>query len=370
LSRPSRAPLSLAAAAGLALAVAACGSPAASVAPSTTGTEQPSASAAASESAPASASPSAALEDTLVVYSGRSEELVGPILERFEAQSGVDLEVRYAGTSELAATILEEGANSPADVFFSQDGGALGALDAEGILAPLPQDVLDQVDPRFRAASGDWVGITGRARVLAYDTRELQDAQLPASVQDLAKPEWKGRVGWVPTNASFQTFVTALRQTLGDEATKAWLEAMVANEPKVYEGNAAALEAVRAGEVDVALINHYYLFQAQAEAGEDYPVANHFFTNGDPGALVNVAGTGILKTATHPVAADALVRFLLEEEAQTYFATETFEYPLASGIPADERLPALADVQSPDLDLSELADLEGTLRLLQEAGVL
>ena len=157
-------------------------------------------------------------------------------------------------------------------------------------------------------------------------------------------PEWKGRVGWVPTNASFQTFVTALRQSLGDEATKAWLEAMVANEPKVYEGNAAALEAVRAGEVDVALINHYYLFQAQQEAGEDYPVANHFFANGDPGALVNVAGVGILETADHPAAAEALARFLLDEEAQTYFATETFEYPLRDGIAADDRLPALAEV--------------------------
>jgi iron(III) transport system substrate-binding protein len=206
--------------------------------------------------------------------------------------------------------------------------------------------------------------------VLAYDTRELDAADLPASVQDLTAPAWKGRVGWVPTNASFQTFVTALRQTLGDEATKAWLEAMVANEPRVYEGNAAALEAVRAGEIDVALINHYYLFQAQREAGEDYPVANHFFANGDPGALVNVAGVGVLDTAAHPAAAEAFARFLLDEEGQAYFATETYEYPLRSGVAADDRLPALADIQSPDLDLTDLDDLEGTLRLLQEAGVL
>jgi iron(III) transport system substrate-binding protein len=317
-----------------------------------------------------SAAASAALEDTLVVYSGRSEELVAPIIERFEQQSGVDVEVRYAGTSELAATILEEGANSPADVFFSQDGGALGALGAANVLKTLPEDLLAQVDERFRADAGNWVGVTGRARVLAYDTRELTPADLPASVKDLADPAWKGRLGWVPTNASFQTFVTALRQTLGDDAAVSWLQAVDANEPKVYDGNAAALEAIKAGEIDAALINHYYLLQAQKQSGEEYPVANHFFANGDPGALVNVAGVGVLETAKHPAAAEAFARFLLGEEAQSYFATETFEYPLRDGIAADERLPALSEVQSPDLDLSDLDDLPGTLRLLQEAGVL
>jgi iron(III) transport system substrate-binding protein len=357
---------------GLAVIAAGCGGGAA---PASTGdsasTGDPGTSATpTTTAAPGSESPSAALEDTLVVYSGRSEELVAPIIERFEEQSGVDVEVRYAGTSEHAATILEEGANSPADVFFSQDGGALGALGQAGVLAPLPQDLLEQVDERFRADAGNWVGVTGRARVLAYDTRELTEAELPGSVQDLADPEWKGRIGWVPTNASFQTFVTALRATLGDEATVAWLKDVAANEPRVYDGNAAALEAVRAGEIDAALINHYYLLQAQREAGEDYPVANHFFANGDPGALVNVAGVGILETADHPAAAEAFARFLLDETAQTYFATETFEYPLRDGIAADERLPALSEVQSPGLDLSELDDLPGTLRLLQEAGVL
>jgi iron(III) transport system substrate-binding protein len=304
------------------------------------------------------------------VYSGRSEELVGPILERFEEATGIDAEVRYAGTSELAVLLLEEGANSPADVFFAQDGGSLGAVAAEGRLATLPDDLTALVDPRFRAADGSWVGVTGRARVLAYDTRELAEADLPTSVLDLADPAWKGRVGWVPTNASFQTFVTALRETQGDDATLEWLGRMQANEPRVYDGNAAALQAVAAGEIDAALINHYYLFQAQAESGAELPVANHFFANGDPGALVNVAGVGILETAPNAAAAEQLARFLLDEEAQAYFATETFEYPLRTGTTPDERLPDLAEIQSPDLDLSSLADLEGTLRLLQEAGVL
>jgi iron(III) transport system substrate-binding protein len=359
LRHASRRSVRLAATSALVVVVAACGSGGASPASSP-----------ASTSAPSSATSGSPASGTLVVYSGRSEELVGPILDRFEAATGIDAQVRYAGTSELAATILEEGASSPADVFFAQDAGALGALAKEGRLATLAPDVVALVDPRFAAGDGTWVGVTGRARVLAYDERELAPADLPASVLDLADPEWKGRIGWVPTNASFQAFVTALRETEGDEATRAWLEAVKANEPRVYDGNSAALAAVAAGEVDVALINHYYLFQAQAESGDDLPVANHFFTGGDPGALVNVAGVGTLDTAKNPAAAEALARFLLAEEAQAYFATETFEYPLASGVAPDPSLPALADIASPDIDLSDLDDLAGTLRLLQEAGVL
>lgn len=324
---------------------------------------------------PSSAKPSSdasptAVSGTLVVYSGRSEALVGPILAEFEAQTGVDLEVRYGDTAELAATILEEGDASPADLFFGQDAGALGALASGGRLAALPQDLLDRVDRRFRSPDGVWVGVTGRARVAAYDTRELTADDLPDSVLDLTDPGWKGRIGWVPTNGSFQAFVTGLRQVVGEARAREWLEGMKANEPKVYEGNAAALEAVRAGEIDVALINHYYLFQAQAEAGQDYPVANHFFTGGDPGALVNVAGVGLLASADNPEAARALADFLLSERAQTYFATETFEYPLAAGIQPDPDLPPLTEIESPEFDLSDLADLEGTLRLLQQVGVL
>ena len=366
--RPSLRRLALAPA--LVVALAAC-TPGATSQPSISGTSLPPASASPSADASPSAEPSpSAAGGTLTVYSGRSEELVAPILARFEETTGIDLEVRYASTSELAATILEEGDASPADVFFSQDGGALGALALEGRLAALPQDVLDIVDPRLRAADGTWVGVSGRARVLAYDSRELEPADLPASVLDLTDPSWKGRLGWVPTNASFQTFVTALRVQLGEDAAREWLEGVQANEPKVYEGNAAAVQAVNAGEIDIALVNHYYRYQAAAENGGDLPVLNHFFTGGDPGALINVAGVGILSTAANPEAADAFVRFLLAEEAQTYFAEETFEYPLLAGIPLAEGLPTLEEIDSPDLDLSQLADLEGTLTLLAEVGLL
>ena len=352
------------------LAVAACSGGGAS--PSVPTSTEPSAEPSASASAPASAAPSesAALTGTLTLYVGRSDELVGPLLEQFESETGLDLQVNYAGTTDLAATLLEEGDASPADVFFAQDAGALGAVGAEGRLQPLPQATLDLVDPRFRADDGTWVGISGRARVVIHDTRVLSADEMPASIDAFTDPAWKGRIGWAPTNASFQSFVTAYRVLRGDEAARAWLEGIQANEPKVYDGNDAVLAAVAAGEVEVGFVNHYYLMRQLAEQGADFPVANHFLPGGDPGALVNVAGVGILSTAKNPTAAQAFVDFLLSSEAQAYFAEETSEYPLIAGVEADPALPPLGEIESPDIDLSDLADLEGTLTLLQEAGVL
>jgi iron(III) transport system substrate-binding protein len=353
----------------VALLAAACGSSGATTSPAAGPSDAPST---APESAAPSASAAASAEaptGSLTIYSGRSESLVGPLLERFEAQSGLDVQVQYASTSELAATLLEEGDASPADVFFAQDAGALGALAAEGMLADLPQVTLDTVDSRFRSPDGQWVGVSGRARVVAYDSRALEASELPTEIAAFTDPAWKGRIGWAPTNASFQSFVTAFRVLEGDDAAKAWLEGVQANEPKVYDGNDAVLNAIAAGEIEVGFINHYYLMVALAEQ-PDFPVRNHFLAGDDPGALVNVAGAGILSTSKNPTAAQAFVDFLLTEESQTYFAEETQEYPLLDGVAANPDLPPLAEIDSPDIDLSDLADLEGTLRLIQEAGVL
>jgi iron(III) transport system substrate-binding protein len=347
------------------LAVAGC-TPAASnppsVAPST-----PAASVTPSD--PASPSVAPTVGGTLTIYSGRSEELVGPLIVRFETESGIDVQVNYAGTSELAATILEEGDQSPADVFFSQDGGALGALAAEGRLAALPQATLDQVGDRFRSPEGLWVGVSGRARVVVYNTDVLSADDLPDSILGFADPAWDGLIGWAPSNASLQSFVTALRVLEGEDAARAWLEGIQANEPRVYEGNAQALQGVAAGEVQVAFINHYYLMAARAD-GTAANVENHFFPGGDPGALINVAGAGIMATAPNPAAAQAFVEFLLSEESQSYFAEETYEYPLIDGVEADDRLTPLVEIDSPDIDLSDLADLQGTVDLMQAVGIL
>ncbi len=309
-------------------------------------------------------------EGTLVIYSGRGEELVGPLFEQFEEESGIDVQVRYGDTAELAATILEEGENSPADLFFAQDPGALGALDDGGRLTKLPRGILERVPAKFRADDGDWVGTSGRARVVAYNTEELSEGDLPDSIFGFTDPEWEGKIGWAPTNGSFQAFVTALRVLEGEDRAREWLEGIEANRPFEYPDNLTAVEGVASGEVQVAFVNHYYLYQVMEEQGEDIPVRNYYIQGGDPGALVLAAGAGILDTAENAEAARSFLDYTLSEEAQQYFTDETFEYPLIEGVEINEELVPLDEIQSPNVDLSNLDDLQGTLELLQETGVL
>ena len=308
--------------------------------------------------------------EELTIYSGREQDLVGPLLDRYAKEEGVDIKVRYGGTPELAATLNEEGGASPAEVFFSQDAGALGTLQDEGRLAKLPQDVLAAVDRRFRSPRGDWVGVSGRARVIAYNTEEVERSELPRSVLGLAGGRWKGRVGWAPTNASFQAFVTALRKTAGEDRAERWLRAMRDNDVQVYENNVAIRDAVAKGEIQVGLINHYYVAEARAQEGPDYPVGIYEPPGGDPGALVNAAGAAVLKSADSSKEAERFLRFLLSREAQRYFAGETKEYPLAAGVKPEPGLVPLSRIEQPDVDLSDLADLQGTVDLLEKTGVL
>ena len=279
--------------------------------------------------------------------------------------------MRYGDSAELAATILEEGANSPADLFFAQDAGSLGALSAEGLLTTLPAASLDSVEPRFRSAQNDWVGVSGRARVLVYNTDKLTEADLPDSVLGLADPAWRGRIGWAPTNASFQAFVTALRVSSGDAVARDWLNGMIANDVRSYEKNSAIVNAVAAGEIDVGLVNHYYLYQLQAESGGTLAAANYTpRAAGDMGGLINIAGAGILTGAANPAAAQQLIDYLLSAEGQRYFAEQTVEYPLAGQVSADARLTPLDQLAAPEFDLNNLRDLRGTLELLQDVGAL
>lgn len=309
-------------------------------------------------------------DQPVTIYSGREEELVAPVFEIYEEESGNEVEVRYGDSAELAATILEEGDNTPADVFFSQDAGALGALEKEGMLSQLDTELVARVGEKFRSADGLWVGTSGRARVIAYDTRELKPDDLPDSVLELTEPEWEGRVGWAPTNGSFQAFVTALRLTEGDDVASEWLEDMAANGAVSFDSNSSIRDAIAAGEIDAGLINHYYVAQAQVEEGEDYPVAVHFPTGGDVGALVNVAGAGVLAASGNEEGANEVVEFLLSPRAQRYFAEETKEYPLIDGVEADPTIVPLAKIDTPAVDLSDLDDLQGTLTLIEESGVL
>jgi iron(III) transport system substrate-binding protein len=309
-------------------------------------------------------------DKTLVVYSGREETLVGAAIKAFEEKTGIDVQVRYASTAAIAAQILEEGSNSPADVVFLQDAGGLGALSKAGRLDVLDKAVLERVDAKYRSSKGEWVGTTGRVRVVVYNKQKIvPDRDLPKSIMDFADPKWKGRIGWAPTNASLQAFVTALRVTKGDAAARSWLEGIKANSPKAYPNNTSVVEAVAAGEVEVGFVNHYYLHALLAQKGPNYSAANHYY-NDDIGGLVNVAGVGILKTADHKSAAQQFVDYLLSGEGQTYFSQRTNEFPLVAGVPLPAGVPSIATLRPPQVDLSRLEDLEATLKLMRDAGVL
>jgi len=307
---------------------------------------------------------------TLTIYSGREEELVKPLFDRFEQETGIDVEVRYGDSAELAATIAEEGDNSPADVFFAQDPGSLGAVEQAGRLANLPDSILNRVDSRFRDPDGHWVGTSGRVRVVAYNTDELTAAELPNSILDYTDPKWKGKIGFPPTNASFQAFVSAMIIERGEEATRSWLEAIKANDPKLYEKNSQVVEAVAAGEIQVGFVNHYYLYLVKEEQ-PDAPVANDFLPGEDPGALVSVAGAGVLEGADQESEARQFVEFLLSDESQRFYVDEAeeAEYPLVDGIEPKEGLPPLSQLQGPQIQLDDLGpQLERTLELLNEVG--
>jgi iron(III) transport system substrate-binding protein len=306
----------------------------------------------------------------LTIYSGREEELVAPLLDRFEQSSGVDVEVRYGDSAELAATIAEEGDNSPADVFFAQDPGSLGALEGEQLLAELPDEILDRVPERFRDSDRRWVGTSGRVRVIAYNTDEVPEGEVPDSVYELTDPKWKGKVGIAPTNASFQAFVTAMRLADGDEKAREWLEGMKANDVKVYERNTPIVEAVAAGEIQLGLVNHYYLGLVKEES-PGAPVANHYLSSNDPGALVSVAGAGIVGGTDDEDTAREFVQYLLSDEGQRFYAEEAeeAEYPVVDGIAPKGGIEPIASVEGPAVQLDAFgAELEETLELLREVG--
>jgi iron(III) transport system substrate-binding protein len=334
--------------------------------------EEPTPTAAATGGATAAAaSPTATPKPSgkIVVYSGRGESLVKPLFEQFTRDTGIEVDVKYGDSAQLAALLVEEGAASPADVFFPQDAGALGAVAKAGLFQELPSETLAKVPATYRAKNGQWVGVSGRARVIVYNP-SVPQADLPNSVKDLVDPKWKGKVGWAPTNGSFQSFVTALRKLEGEAGAEKWLRDMIANDVKVYKDNRAIVSAVAAGEIQLGLVNHYYLWGFIRDQGEGFAARNHYTAPGDAGSLVNVAGVGLLKTSKNRPAAQAFIDYLLSPAGQEYFVKQTYEYPLVDGMAADPRLPALATLKPPAIDLSDLDDLQGTLALLRKVGAL
>jgi iron(III) transport system substrate-binding protein len=310
----------------------------------------------------------------LVIYSGRSESLVQPIIDQFKAATGIDVQVRYGSTAEMAGVLLEEGANSPADVFYAQDPGGLGAVQAAGLLQGLPESILDTVPERFRSTDDNWVGISGRARVIAYNTRAIPDpaAEIPEDIFDFVDPKWNGRIGWAPTNGSFLAMVTGMRSVWGEEKTREWLQGIQANNPVVFDGNTPIVAAVGSGEVDAGFVNHYYLYRFLSEQGEGFGARNYFLPGGGPGSLIMVSGAGILASADNADNARRFIEFLLSVPGQQYFASQTFEYPVVEGVNLPAALPPLADLDTVALDipLTDLADLQGTQDMLIDLGII
>ena len=319
--------------------------------------------------APALGACSSGDDDRLVVYSGRTENLVGPLLEDFSEESGVALEVRYGDSADLALLIDEEGDRTPADVFISQSPGAVGYLDAAGRRGALPDDVVELVPEGDAAADGSWVGLSGRVRTLVYNTDLVDPADLPESVLDLTDATYAGQVAVAPTNGSFQDFVTVLRHELGDDEARAWLDGIAAGDPPTFDNNTAIVEAVGRGEVPMGLVNHYYAFRARAEA-PDLPVENHFFPDGDFGSSLLVTAASVVEGTDAGDDAERLVEFLLSDQAQEFFSEETFEYPLAGDAPPNPALPPFEEISKTRVELDELGGgLEATTAMIDESGL-
>ena len=314
--------------------------------------------------------PSFALAQDLVVYSGRSKTLVEPLIKQFEEQTGLDVAVRFGKDAQLLATLAEEGNASPADVFWANTAGALGAATSEGLLAELPDELLSQ-PAAFTSSTGTWEPVTTRFRVLAYNDEAVDSEGLPGSVMDLpGMSTFRGRIGWTPTYSSFQDFVTAMRLTEGEEATREWLRGMKALDPKVYPSNTPMVQALAAGEIDVALTNHYYVLRVTQADGEA-AVAIHTFDPGDVGNLALVTGAGVLKQSDQSENAQRFLAFLLENDAQTYAAANVHEYPVVAGVEMPDHLMPMNEALelSPEFDFAQLQEIEATLQMLREEGL-
>lgn len=307
-------------------------------------------------------------DETLTIYSGRSENMIGPMFDQFSEETGINVEVRYGDSADLALQLQTEGENSPADVLISQSPGAMGAVADDGLLTKLPADTQELAVAEFQDPDGDWVGITGRVRTLVYNTDLVTADELPQSVFDLTNAEYQGKVGLAPSNGSFQDFVTAMRVADGDDATKKWLDDMAANDAQPYADNTSIVQAVGRGEVPMGLVNHYYKEQATAE-NPDLPVENHFFAKGDVGSVLLATGAGVLATSEVQELGTQLIDFLLSPAAQEFFTGVKVEYPAAKGTEIAEGTP-LAEVPATVVDFDELGSgFRETLEMINSSGL-
>jgi iron(III) transport system substrate-binding protein len=308
--------------------------------------------------------------DALTLYSAQHASLIETMLSGFTEETGIEVEFRDGNDTELANQIIQEGDASPADVFLTENSPSIAAVDEAGLLAPLDESALGQVSEQYRTSSGNWVGFAARSTVLAYNPDLVPEAELPASILDLAAPEWADRVGIAAGGADFQAIVSAVLALRGEEATRDWLAGLEEN-AKIYPSNTAVMKAVDEGEVDVGVMYHYYWYRDQAESGligDDAEL--HYFRNQDPGAFLSVSGAGVLASSDQPEAAQQLVAYLTGAQAQERLAESTaLEYAVGTGVASAEVLPPLDGLQAPAIDPGSLNGPQVT-ELMQEAGLL
>jgi iron(III) transport system substrate-binding protein len=303
--------------------------------------------------ATAATAATAVSDKSVVLYSGRNEKLISPLLEQFTQQTGIKVEARYGETAEMAATLLEEGNRTPAGVFLSQDAAALGAVAKAGLTKPLPEELTSRIPNRFVGPDRMWAGVSGRARTVVYNPKKMKPGQLPQSLEDTADPKYRGRWGVAPLNASFQSQMAVYEALNGPEALEKLLKSMVDNQPKRYPRNGAIVDAVAAGEIDWGLVNHYYVWEAKKER-KDLPVENFFMPKGDASSFVNVAGVALLNA--QDADAMSLIQFLFSDEAQRYFANQTSEYPLVASVAPSTALQPLEELRTPDIDFARVSE--------------
>jgi iron(III) transport system substrate-binding protein len=309
-------------------------------------------------------------EPSLVVYNAQHEELIDEVAKAFTESTGIEVALRNGSDLELANQLVEEGDASPADVFLTENSPAITLVQGEGLFAPLQKRTLDLVPDQFRPDDGSWTGFAARSTVLVYNTGQVGEDQLPTSILDLAKPEWKDRISFSPTGADFQAIVSAVLATQGEEATREWLAGLKRN-GAVYDGNNVVLEAVDSGETDAGVIYHYYWYRDQEESGENSDGSRlHFFADGDPGAFLSVSGAGVLKSSDDAADAQRFVRFLASEEGQKVIADSyALEYTLNPAVDLGRGVRPLSELEPPRVDVSDLNGPE-VVDLMQEAGFL
>ena len=310
-------------------------------------------------------------DNELIVYSSRTSSLVQPILEQYAADTGTNINVKYASTASIVATLLEEGNNARPDVVYLADPAGWAVLSKEKFMAELPDNLLNKVDKRFRSNQGEWVGISGRSKVVVYNTKTIDpNKDLPQSIMDFTDPKWKGRIGWAPTHGEWQITPMAIRIEKGEKAAQSWLEGVKANQPRVYPNLISIVHAAGQGEIDVGFVNHYYVPRFIQEEGPEFGARNHYLGKGDPGAVIDVAAAGIIKSTTNREHAEAFVEYMLGHEAQTYFSEQTHEYPLSAGVKPSGDLPPLDSLDPPNINPAELSQLEATLKMLRDAAII